>query len=116
MERSLEPTIHSPTKERSLKTILLMYNHRLIDMQEQLDGLFTDSYAVENLDEIREIAMSLQEIQRKINMPEKELSMELDYDDIPIQTKNKLNTLDKDFMILSNAFLAIGRINREQSA
>lgn len=116
MEKSIESSTHSSIKRKNLKTILVMYNHQLTKMKAQLDGLFTNSYAVENLDEIREIAMLLQEIRRKINMSEKELSMGLDYNGIPIQTKNKLNTLDKDFIILNNAFLAIGRINREQSA
>lgn len=112
----MEPTIHHSTKEKNLRAMLMVYNSQLAMLKEQLDGLFTNSYAIENLDEIREIAMLLQEIQCKLNIPEQELSMELGYDDIPIQTKNKLNALNKDFKILSNAFLAITKANREQFA
>lgn len=116
MEKSIESSTHSSIKKKNYKTILVMYNHQLTEMKEQLDELFTNSYAVENLDEIREIAMSLQEIQRKINILGKELSIVLDYSDITIQTKNELNTLNKDFRILSNVFLTINNANREQSA
>lgn len=116
MEKILQPKIHSSAKEKNLKAILVMYNHQLSKMKKQLDGLFSNPYAVENLDEIREIAILLQEIQCQINIPEQELSMDLDYNDIPIQTKNRLNALNKDFSLLNNAFLSIDLANQEQSA
>ncbi|PWL37654.1 hypothetical protein DKG77_15255 [Flagellimonas aquimarina] len=115
MEKVVEPKIDHSAKENNLKAILAMYHHQLNKMKKQLDGLFSNPYTVENLDEIREIAILLQEIQCQLNHPEQELSMDLDYNDIPIQTKNKLNALNKDFNILDNAFLAIDMANQESA-